>query len=87
MNLDLLVWSFTKDLSASCSGTSLPVVLCGSVMSRWKGGVAAGKLTVCLWSRLYKHIHSGASMFVYVCMGCGGGELPLPVCVVKYGVW
>ena len=45
----LLVGSFTKDLSASCSGTSLPAVLCSSVMSRWEGVcVVAGKLTVCL---------------------------------------
>ena len=27
---------FTKDLSASYSGTSLPAVLCGSVMFRWE---------------------------------------------------
>ena len=34
MSLDLLVGSFN---SASCSGNSLPSVLFGSVMSRWKG--------------------------------------------------
>ena len=68
MNLDLLVGSFTKDLSASCSGTSLPAVVCSSVMSRWEGVcVVAGKLTVCLWSRLYKYIHTDLPIHTSVC--------------------
>ena len=67
MNLDLLVGSFTKDLSASCSGISLPAVLCRSVMSRWEGVcVVAGKLTVCLWSQLYKHIQTYLYIHLYV---------------------